>query len=141
VSGVHQPKPTLRCDQCPWPRRLAWLFFLSGGWLFCFALASFFLPQFDPIFARLAEKDSLTLLQFCIYAFSRLNTVMFGLPVLIFYVAVLSADLAIARTTAKMRSSDLAYKTWVGAVSVSGLFSTPALFIAFLSITIKLTRG
>ena len=114
MPPTNMPGPTLPSRSGTIPANLARIALLIGIWLPFFGFVIFLLPQFMPLFDKLAEKKELPTLTLYLCEFGRLNAVTFGAPTLICYVVLVFADITIARTASHSKLGVCLYRAWLG---------------------------
>ncbi len=117
----------------PWIVRLP---IVVGVWLPFFAAVFFFVPQFGPVFCKLAEKDELPWSTWLLWKMGKLNIVMSGLLTLAFFVVLLVFDMIVAKTACIGGHGGLKYEIWVSSVVLLALLAFTAVFVAIGCVTL-----
>jgi hypothetical protein len=112
---------------------------LCGAWLPFLGMFLLFLPKFEPIFNRLAEKGELPALTAFFVALGRLNSATFGLPILAFFVWLIVADLGAAWALQNGKGRRAVYWLWFATVLFLALLACLLLLMALLLPVFKMS--
>jgi hypothetical protein len=101
-------------------------------WLPALVLVFFFVPKYEPIFARLQSKGELPQLTVWLRAFVWFNQECYSLPALLLLIAFLAIDESVILLLRNRRSGLLLSWIWIAALVLAGLMSAVIVITAIL---------
>jgi hypothetical protein len=117
MSIPRLPELALPSPRGPALPALARAALLGVAWVPFFALVRFGVDRFEPVLARLEEKQELPAASAWLLELGRLNAAAFGLAFVGFLALLIVCDLSLARATARrQRGGARYYWAWFAAV-------------------------
>ena len=91
-----------------------------------------FVPRFDEIFRRLAERDGLPWVSEWLVGFVRMDAAGFHIPVVLVALAMIGLDVAVVRCLRKRSGGNFWSWLWVVAAGAAGLSALVLIIVALL---------
>jgi hypothetical protein len=90
-------------------------------WLPVLTWLAYIIPSFNPIFVKLRAADRLPLLTELVLRISSLVGAIYGVPGVVWLLALIGADIVITRHIGRMRGANPLYRLWLTLVIVTGI--------------------